>query len=224
MSTVLAFSCPHCPAMRKGFVSFLKKVKKKYKANRIVCCGDLVDYHAISFHEKDPEMPSIADEFKLAQKQVKQIHDAFPEADYVMGNHCSLPQRQARTVGLLDDMLKPFGELWGLDGWTIHPRFSKFYIDGVQYRHGDSGKGGAFAAGANAMAEFCSVVQGDKHSQAGVQYHANDGNLVFGMQVGVGVQPDHPAMNYSRKFAARSIVGCGVVIDGKTAIFEPMAM
>jgi hypothetical protein len=225
MSRVLAFSCTHCPAMHPRFISFLQGVQEKYKTNRVVHLGDGVDWNAISFHERDPAMPSAVEEYKAAKKQMEQIHKAFPRADYLIGNHSELPYRQARMVGLFDEQLRPFKEFWGLKGWKVHPRFAKLVIDGVQYRHGDSGKGGAVNAAANnSLAEFCSVVQGDKHSQGGVVYHANEKHCVFGMQVGCGVKPGHPAMNYGRKYSSRPILGCGVVIEGKEAYFERMML
>lgn len=223
MSRVLAFSCTHCPAIHPRFIDFLLSVKEKYRCNRVVHLGDLVDWHAISFHEKDPSMPSVHDEYRAAKKQVEKLHKAFPKADYLIGNHSDLPNRKAITVGLMEEQLVPFGQFWGLKGWAIHPRFSKLFIDGVQYRHGDSGKGGSVnAAYNNSLAEFCSVVQGDKHSQGGVVYHTNENHCVFGMQVGCGVKPNHRAMNYGKKYASRPILGCGVVIDGKEAYFERM--
>lgn len=223
-STVLVIGDTHCPALHPRYIKFLKDAYSGYSCNRVVHIGDLVDWNAISYHEKDPSMPSAGDEFKKALKQVRKLHAAFPEVDYMLGNHCSLPERKARTAGLTEGVLKPFGELWELDGWTIHPRFAKLYIDGVQYRHGDSGKGGQDAALKNAQSEFCSVVQGHHHTQAGVKWHSNDNNLVFGMQTGCGVSPTHPAMNYGRIYANRPILGCGVVFNGKHAIFEPMPM
>lgn len=222
MSRVLVIGDTHAPAMHPKYLPFLKRIHNKYNCNRVVHIGDLVDMNAISYHEKDPSLPSAYDEFQNAKKQVKALYKAFPEADYMTGNHSSLPQRKAKTIGLPELFLKPFKELWGLKGWTIHPRYAKLYIDGVQYRHGDSGKGGQMAARANAMAEFCSVVQGDKHSQAGVNYIANDRAIVFGLQTGCGVLHDHPNMAYGKVYASKPILGCGVVINGTTAIFEPM--
>jgi hypothetical protein len=224
MSKVLVIGDTHCPAMHPKYIRFLKKIEKKYDCNRVVHIGDLVDWNAISYHEKDPSLPSAYDEFKSAYKQVKRLHKAFPEVDYMAGNHSVLPQRKARSIGMPEIVLKPFGDLWGLDGWTIHPRYAKIYIDGVQYRHGDSGKGGQVAAKAQAMAEFCSVVQGDKHAQAGVNYVANDRLLVFGLQTGCGVLHDHPNMAYGKVYSSKPILGCGVVLDGATGIFEPMPL
>ena len=64
----------HAPCMHPKAISFLKRIEKKYKCTKVVAVGDLVDWNAISFHEKDPSMPSASEEFKLATKQVKQVH------------------------------------------------------------------------------------------------------------------------------------------------------
>ena len=212
----------HAPCMHPKAISFLKRIEKKYKCTKVVAVGDLIDWNAISFHEKDPSMPSASEEFKQASKQVRQVHKAFPKVEFLIGNHDALPARKARIIGLPDECIYGFKDLWQLDGWNVHPRYAKIFVDGVQYRHGDSGKGGLMAAHKNAQAEFCSVVQGHLHSQAGVVYHANQQSIVFGMQVGCLVQHDHPAMAYGKVYSNKPILGCGVVLNGKTAIFEPM--
>ena len=221
---VLAFSCTHAPCMRKGFVPFLKKLYKEHKCGRVVFLGDAVDWNSISFHEKDVALPGPVQEFRKAKKQIKQIADAFPELDYMVGNHCSLPSRKARLIGLPEDVLIPFNQLWGVPGWRVHDRYDDLVIDGVVYRHGDKCKGGIMAAHKNAIAEFSSIAQGHLHSQAGVVYHANQGDCVFGLQVGCGVDHDHPAMNYGRVYAAKPIVGAGVIYDSTHAMFSPMPL
>ena len=167
-------------------------------------------------------MPSASEEFKQAWKQVRQVHKAFPKVEFLIGNHDALPARKAKLIGLPQEAIYDFKDLWKLKGWKVHPRYAKIYIDGVQYRHGDSGKGGLMAAHKNAQAEFCSVVQGHLHSQAGVVYHANEQSIVFGMQTGCLVVHDHPAMAYGKVYSNKPILGCGVVLGGTTAIFEPM--
>lgn len=221
---ILVFSCTHAPAMHQKFIPFLKRIQKKHDCGRVIHLGDAVDWSAISFHEKDPSMPSAAEEYRQAAKQMAQLYRAFPKLDYMMGNHCSLPSRKAKMIGLPEEVLCDFKALWGVDGWTVHPRFSKLVINGVAYAHGDSGKGGQHAAYKNAQAEFMSYVQGHLHSQAGVSYHANKENLVFGLSVGCGVDNNNPAMNYGRAYASKPILGCGVVYSSKQAIFEPMKL
>lgn len=219
---VLIIGDTHAPCMHSGYIRFLKKIEKKHQCNRVVHIGDLVDWSAISYHEKDPAMPSAGEEYSRAWRQVRQLHKAFPRVDILIGNHDCLPSRKAQTIGLPEEVLKDFKSLWQLDGWTVHPRFTDLVIDGVIYRHGDKGKGGQVAAHKNAQAEFSSLVQGHLHAQASVVYHANKEDCVFGMQVGCGVDHSHPAMNYGRMYAAKPIVGCGVVYSSKLAMFEPM--
>ena len=219
---VLVIGDTHAPAMHEGYIEFLKSIYHKHKCTRAVHIGDLVDWNAISFHEKDPSMPSPAEEFMQASKQVQALHKAFPKVDYLIGNHSALPERKATMIGLPPGVLKDFKTLWGLEGWTIHPRFADLVIDGVIYRHGDKEKGGQQAALKNAQAQFNSLVQGHLHSQAGVNYHANQNGCIFGMNVGCGVDHHHPAMNYGRVYAAKPILGCGVVYSSKLAFFEPM--
>lgn len=219
---VLVIGDTHAPCMHRDYIKFLKKIQKKHGCGRVVHIGDLVDWNSISFHDSEAFMPNPVDEFKQAQKQVKALHKAFPKVDLLTGNHDSLPSRKASTLGLPEEILRGFGSLWDLEGWTIHDRYSDLIIDDVIYRHGDKGKGGTMAAYKNAIAEFGSVVQGHLHAQAGVVYHANKEDCVFGMQVGCGVDHNHPAMNYGRVYAAKPILGCGVVYSSKVAHFEPM--
>ena len=219
---VLVISDTHCPAMHHGYIDFLVSIFHKHKCTRVVHIGDLVDWNAISFHEKDPSMPSAADEFVAASKQVRALHKAFPEVDYLIGNHSALPERKAQSVGLPPEVILNFKTLWGLDGWEIHPRFTDLLIDNVIYRHGDKEKGGQMSALKNAQAQFKSLVMGHLHAQAGINYHANQDGVVFGMNVGCGVDHTHPAMNYGRIYAARPVLGCGVVYSPKLAFFEPM--
>ena len=62
------------------------------------------------------------------------------------------------------------------------------------------------------------------HGQAGVQYFANSSQLIFGMNVGCGLDRDRASMDYGLKFNTKPVLGCGVVIDGKHAYFEPMLL
>jgi predicted phosphodiesterase len=224
MSKVLIIGDTHCPAMLDGYVPFLKKTYKKYKCTEVVHIGDLVDWASISFHPKAPSLKNSEDEFSKATKQVVQLYKAFPNVTWLIGNHDALTERQASEVGLPLTVLKDYAELWNVPNWTVIPRFDNIEIDGVMYQHGDRGLGGAMAASRNAKAEYCSVVQGHLHSQAGVVYNANLRNCTFGMQVGCGVDYKVEAMAYGKKYNQKPIVGCGVVLDGTTAIFEPMPL
>lgn len=220
MARVLVIGDTHCPGMRRGYVDFLKRVADNYDVSRIVHIGDLVDWASISFHEKSPALSNATREFEHAKRQVTSLARAFPKADWLLGNHDALTERQALSVGLPTQVLRDYTDLWELD-WTVHPRFSKLIIDRVIYSHGDSGRSGQDAALAQAKDQFRSTVIGHFHGQAGVKWWANPEFRVFGMSVGCGIDASRLQFEYGRRMVAKPILGCGVVIDGRRAFFEP---
>lgn len=220
MARVLVIGDTHCPGMRRGYVDFLKRVADRHSINRVVHIGDLVDWASISFHEKSPGISNAVTEFNAARRQVASLARAFPKADWMIGNHDALTERQAITAGLPPQLLRDYADMWEVD-WSVHPRFAKHEIDGVIYSHGDSGRGGQHAAFQQAKDNFRSTVIGHFHSQAGVRWWANTEYRVFGMSVGCGIDAGKLQFEYGRKIVAKPILGCGVVIDGRRAIFEP---
>lgn len=215
--------------MLDGYLPFLKRVHKKYKCTKVVHVGDLVDNAAINYHEKTTSLKNAESEFTEAFKQVQKIYEAFPNTYWCIGNHDALTKRQAVSVGLPDQMIKDYTDIWQVPKWKIVDRFDHVVIDGVQYQHGDRGVGGIMASLKNAKAEFRSVVSGHLHAQAGVWWYANQrptdqGGLIFGMNVGCGVNNDMLAMEYGRKFNNKPIIGCGVVLGGESAHFIPMKL
>jgi hypothetical protein len=222
---VLVIGDTHSPTMLSGYPDFLVRVYEKYRCGAVVHIGDLADLHCVSYHEKDPDHASPQSELEQAIDQIAELTARFPRVSLLLGNHDALVQRQATTAGISQKMLKPFKELFELPrGWQVYPRYHKLTCNGVLYQHGDQGKGGQFAALRNAQAEFCSVVQGHHHSQSGVWYHANENNLIFGMQVGCGIDRQHQQMAYGTKFSSKPIISCGVVIDSQTAFVERMTL
>jgi hypothetical protein len=211
--------------MLESFPAWLHEIYSQWDCNRVVMIGDLLDLHSLSFHPKIPGFNNPVEEKEKAQKQVDELYQAFPKADWILGNHDSLPYRWCESVGIPDSMMREPSKIWNVPKWNTHKRFSDLLIDGVIYRHGDKGKGGGrLAALPNAMAEFRSVVQGHHHQQGGCEYSENQSSKIFGLQVGTGI--DHKAIEgqlaYAKSMAAKPVIGCGVVLGGTTAIFEPM--
>lgn len=224
MSNVLIIGDTHCPCMVDGYVDFLLDLHEAWAIDRVVHIGDVVDWASISYHPKAPSLKNSEFEFSEAFAQVQQLYAAFPKLDWMIGNHDSLTERQATDLGLPLNVLKDYTDLWETPGWTAHQRYSDLEIDGVIYRHGDVGKGGSMPAFANAQAEFQSVVQGHYHAAAGVQYGANKNTRYFGLQTGCGTDYRKAAMAYGVKYSKKPILGAGIVIDGSTALFEPMML
>ena len=208
----------HCPGMRKGSVPFLPRTFDACGVDKVVHIGDLVDWNSISYHEKSPSLSNAGSEYKKAMKQVKELSKAFPSADWMIGNHDSLTQRQATTAGIPPECLKDYADLWEVD-WKVYPRYYKLMIDGVLYSHGETGSGGQEAALKQSKENFKSTVIGHHHANGGVKYYANEKFRIFGMSVGCGVDAKLLQFDYGRKFPRKPVLGCGIVINGKQAYF-----
>ena len=66
------FSDPHIPFQHPNYLQFCKDTFKQYGVGRIVCCGGLVDFHAISRHGAESCAKSSCDELDLTIKGAKE--------------------------------------------------------------------------------------------------------------------------------------------------------
>lgn len=222
MSRVLIIGDTHAPAMLDSYPDFLAECYEAWDCDRVVHIGDIADNCALSFHLKKPQQKDPLREFEQAMSQIETLVSYFPKADLMLGNHDVLPYRWCNEVGIPVEMMKDFGSIFNLpSGWKVHQRYGQLEIDGVIYQHGDRGRSSAIL---NAKDEFCSVVQGHHHAKAGIEFTANRNHRVFGMQVGCGTDWRHHQQEYGVKYSKKPIIGCGIVIDGVTPIFEPMVM
>jgi len=209
----------HLPYMLKGYREFCYETFNTFSVDEIVHIGDEVDNAALSYHEKQTGMPNVETEMEQAQKEMNLWYNLFPDVKVCVGNHSALPFRQATTAGIPARMMKSYEQIWeSPDGWKWALNWT---IDDVLYTHG-IGAGGQNGALKLAMKNRQSTVIGHSHSFGGVGYSASYRDLLFGMNVGCGIDHEHMAFNYGKDFASKPTIGCGIVIDGKTAMFIPM--
>lgn len=221
---VLIIGDTHCPGMLPGYPAFLQKIYRKYDCNTVIHIGDLVDLAAISYHDKSPSLSSAEEEFARARAQVARLYRLFPNVHWMIGNHDALTERQAAGVGLPVEVLRDYADLWGVPSWTVHPRYERYCLENTVYCHGDTGKTGMHAAVKNSRDNFTNWVQGHCHSEAGVWWTTVEQRSVFGMNVGCGIDRDLLQFQYGVKFNRKPCLGCGVVLNGKQAIYEPMKL
>jgi len=217
---VLVISDTQFPFQHKDYLKFLRAVEKKYKCDKVIHIGDEVDFHAISNWDSDPDGYSAGDEFITAKKELKNLYAAFPVVKACISNHTDRPYRKAFKHGLPRDFLKSYADLLEAPpGWE----WGEYWIiDEVQYEHGEgsSGRNGAIKAAEQNMR---STVIGHIHSHAGIQYTANPRFLIFGFNVGCLIDRHTYAFAYGKKFKAKPIISCGVVIEG-IPILIPMQL
>ncbi len=211
----------HEPFCHASYRDFCYRTFNKHKVNKIVHIGDEVDNHALSFHEHSPNGLSAESEAEQAMKNMEKWYKTFTNVDVLVGNHSALPFRQASAHGIPARFLKTYEEIWrSPKGWKWHVDLE---IDHVMYTHG-TGSTGPQGAINRAIRSRQSTVIGHIHSHGGVAYHASHNDLIFGLNVGCGIDVKAYAFEYGKVFVNKPTLGCGIVDNGHNAMFIPMQL
>lgn len=212
----------HAPFEVKGYLEFCQETFDRFNCGAITHIGDLVDNHAMSYHESDPDGLSAGDEAEQAMVNVRKWTKAFPKVNLCLGNHDELVMRKMHTSGIPRRFFKDFADSWDLpSGWNVA---FDFVVDGVLYQHGTKASGG-FAYSSRAKDNMMNTVIGHTHSTAGVHHMASKAKAIWGMGVGCGVDNSAYSMAYGKSFPKKPIIGCGVVLDnGQLPLFIPMEL
>lgn len=220
MSNVLVIGDTHLPFEHKHYLDFCHQTARTYKCNQVVHIGDVVDNHSISYHDHDPDGMSPKDELHEARRRLKKWFKAFPQVLVCKGNHDVLANRKAITHGIPEEHLRKFEDVWEFpSGW----RYEWHYVLGsVKYQHG-TGYSGKYAHLKVASINRQSTVIGHLHSVAGVDFHANELDIIWGMSTGCGIDRKNYAFWYGKDFKDKPVLSCGVVINnGRLPILVPM--
>ena len=205
---ILVIGDLHEPFCLDGYFEFCKETYNNYNCNRVIFIGDVIDAHASSYHEQDPDGMGGGDELTLAIKKLKKWHKEFPNAEVMIGNHDRIAYRKAFSGGIPKRWMKPFEEVLETPTWSY---LESVEIDNVLYEHGEGGQAQTKAKN-NMMSSVC----GHTHTEAYVKWLVGKKFKVFGMQVGCGVDSTAYATAYAKNFKKQAI-GVGVVVGGHTA-------
>lgn len=218
---VLVISDTHYPYSHPYVYEFLKHLKKKYKPDLVVHIGDEVDYHAISFHDSNPDLFSPGHELENAIEKLSFLYKLFPKMHLIESNHGSLVYRKQKACGLPRHVIKSYREILGAPkGWTWHMDLTATMSNGMQvyFHHGKAKK---IMGTSQSMA--MSSVQGHFHEDFSVNYWANPNGLFWQMQVGCLIDKKSMAFAYNKNNLKRPIIGTGVIVDGQPKL-EPMIL
>lgn len=208
---VLVISDLHIPYHHKDSFRFLEEVKKQFKPDTVINIGDLLDFHAISFHEHNPDLPSIGDELTVAKSYIKELESIFPAVTEIHSNHSSLVYRRAIKYGMSAQFLKPYGEFLGTKKWQWVDDMTLKLSNGkkVYFTHGKSAD---ILKVSQTMG--MSAVQGHYHTKFCISYWANPDDLYWGMNVGCLINQKSMAFSYAKNFNTRFVLGCGIILNG----------
>jgi predicted phosphodiesterase len=212
---VLVIGDLHEPFCLKGYLEHCLNIYKQHNCNEVVFIGDIIDNHASSYHETNPDGHNAGAELKLAINNIQNWYNHFPKATVIIGNHDRLIMRKAQTAGLSKMWIKDYAEVLGTPGWTFTESIE---IDNVLYIHGEGG-----TARQRARRDLQSIVQGHLHTQAYVDWVVGSKFKIFGCQVGCGIDHKTYAMTYAKEFA-KPAIGCAVILNGKTVFNEMMEL
>jgi hypothetical protein len=218
---ILCISDLHFPYAHKDSIEFLKAVKRKYKPDKIVCIGDEIDQHGLSYHESNPDLDSSGPELAKAKSQIRPLFKLFPEVDLLSSNHGDMVYRKAKTAGIPRYCVKSYGEILDAPkGWKWHIDLTLKMSDGRQvfFHHGKS----ACILKASQAMSMC-MVQGHYHEKFDIRYWGNPTGLYWGMQIGCSIDDKSMAFAYNKTNLKRPIIGHGIIIDGQPHLL-PMVM
>jgi len=220
MSTVLVGLEMHLPFHHPDSLDFLELVMATYRPDTVVCIGDLMDVHANSRHDHDPNGHSAGDELDASLLAAEDVYEMFPVVKFCRGNHDTRIEKAAYRAGIPQRAIKSLEQIYEMPaGWEVA---DYHIIDDVCMEHGDRFGSGATTHVRAVMSNMRSTVIGHVHTVFGSEYIANRERLLFGAVAGALINPDSYAMAYARQYAKKSILGVTIIRNGKLCLSIPM--
>lgn len=210
---ILLLSDMHHPFAHPDLWKFLTAIKKKYRPDRVICLGDEVDYHALSYHESSTELLSSGPELERAIRFLRPLYKLFPVVDLLESNHGSLVYRKAQTAGIPKRALRSYREtLDAPKGWRWHfdLRIKMSNGQDLYLHHGKSA-----AAGALSLKEGCCAAQGHFHTRFDVTYRRNAAGIFWDLHCGYLAHHDSLAFAYDKSNLDKGIVGTCIILNGQ---------
>ncbi len=217
-NNVLVIGDLHEPFSLKGYLEFCREQQEKWDCGTVVQIGDLIDGHAWSRFDSDPDGLSVGDELEECISRLKRLWKLFPEGYCTLGNHDTRIMSKAFSSGLSKRFLKEYSEIIEAPkGWQFALEFN---IGGNLYTHG-TGTSGQYAAFNRAKDSRRNTIMGHVHTSSFVRHASNGISDLWAMQVGCGVDDNTYAFEYGKVLPNRSVINCGVVLNHNTPILIP---
>lgn len=211
VKSVLVISDLHCPYQHPDTLAFLKALKAKYKFDKVICIGDEVDFHDLSFHDSDPDLDSSGVELDKAIKALKPIYTLFPNTTVIESNHGSMILRKALVGKIPRKAIRSYNDVLDAPkGWNwVFDTIIQTPLGPVYLCHGKSGSPGRLASHYG-----MSCVQGHFHEKAQITYISTPEKLMFDAHTGCLADDKSLALGYNKVNPKRPIVSLLVIING----------
>lgn len=212
----------HAPYQHPDTLPFLKLVRDTFSPDLVVNLGDELDYHAMSFHDSDPNLDSAGMELENAKKFMHSLHKEFPDVLICHSNHGSMAFRRAKAHGIPVQLIKKYRDVifpdHGAPNWSWASSWRVGTPLGeVLFKHQSSG------ILTDAAHNSCNLVVGHSHGNFSIEYSASSSHLYYGMYCGCLIDKDSMAFAYGKHSLRKPIVGCGMIINGRPVLL-PMVL
>lgn len=202
----------HFPYQHPDTVTFLAALQEKYKFDRVVCTGDEIDAHAMSFHDHDADLPSAGHELEAAIKGLQELYKIFPKMDIAESNHGSMFIRKAKHHGIPVNVLKSYREiLQAPEGWNWHFEIKVQLSNGKSVLIHHAYSSNVLQA---SKQRGMSCIFGHHHSMQSIQYWKNYDDWYFAAFAASLVDETSLAMAYGKNIMNRPLLGALRVTGG----------
>lgn len=216
-SKILIIGDTHYPYTHQDAADFLIALNRKYNFDLVLHAGDEVDYHAISFHDHDPDLLSAGHELEAAISGLTPIYNEFPRVILAESNHGSLVYRKGKHHGLPRQVLKSYKEiLRAPDGWEWRPEIVVKLPNGHKFVLNHAYNSNVLLG---SKKKGRSLVQGHLHTAFSIQKWANDDQIYFAAQTGCLIDDVSFAFAYNKTIIERPILGSMGIFNGEPKLF-----
>lgn len=211
----------HIPGHVEHALEFVQDTFHDHRVTRVLCTGDLMDHHYISFFSNELDALNPKQEWKAAKAEVQRWVTAFEDMYICLGNHDVRPKKQAASVGMPQDIfLKTLNDIYDLPStWVWKTRWD---IDNVIYEHG-LGSNGMYGVKNTAIKIGSSYVQGHTHAHGAVFDIPQVRRRLSAMNVGALIDKNKYQARYAKNiYKVEMSLGCGIVFNESEMKFVPM--
>lgn len=208
---ILVIGDVHTPFQDDSLIKEIHDFNKKFKADLVLCTGDMIDQKYWSRYPKDPEDDGGELEWQKAIAACKALAKLFPKMVILNSNHDIRYIKKAREAGLVRSMVRTISEIVGVPGWTWHMGPGPFVINNeIACFHGDELQGAPIC---KAKAVGMSTISGHTHKSS-ITYYNTFNKQIWAMDAGCVVDPKAAAFNYAASAIGKVWTGWGYIENG----------